>query len=580
MKAFFFLLIPAVVLIRLGFPPFNIAPAALAGWAMMLNYVLSERRTTFSSLGGAWLAGFIWNLSMTFYVAFPHWATSIGWVALSAYLAVYWLVWAWGCRLSVEKKAPIWFAAPVLWAGLELIQGHLLSGFLLNQQAIAFYRVPILIQLAEFGGSYAVSFIVILLSALLYQTWKNGVDGKNVLGTTLLLFVALGAASGSGIFLLNQTNDNLALDDYQSKDDFALLTGELEPTLNIAMIQGNVPCQVEYDPDTLEKTFALYCDKTFEALETSPRPDIVVWPEGIFRYPRWDIGEKEPVPDPKFEGTKEDFLELVRQKTSESQKLIGAWAKSFDACFITGVDRCILSGEDVLHYNSVVGVDSQGRDVGQYDKRHLVLFGEYIPFADQIPILKEITPVGGGMQAGQKVVSPLTFQKEGEDEDSGWTFLPSVCYENTLPHIIRAQILDADKPVDALLNLSNDGWFRGCFENELRLAQSIFRAIESRKTHLVACNGGISAYIAPNGRILQQGQRETPSFWGGTVKSEIISVALKKNVYRRVTTKYLQFGDAFAGCCLFLSLTILFNPLVRPSKSSKSESKDGKNRQT
>ncbi|MBR6437354.1 MAG: hypothetical protein IKS45_12685, partial [Thermoguttaceae bacterium] len=184
MKAFFFLLIPAVVLIRLGFPPFNIAPAALAGWAIMLNYILSERRTTFSSLGGAWLAGFIWNLSMTVYVAFPHWATSIGWVALSAYLAVYWLVWAWGCRLSVEKKAPIWFAAPVLWAGLELIQGHLLSGFLLNQQAIVFYRVPILIQLAEFGGSYAISFIVILLSALLYQTWKNGVDDKNVLGTT------------------------------------------------------------------------------------------------------------------------------------------------------------------------------------------------------------------------------------------------------------------------------------------------------------------------------------------------------------------------------------------------------------
>lgn len=574
MKTFFTLLIPAIVLIRLGFPPFNIAPAALAGWAIMLNYILSERQTTFSSLGGAWLAGFIWNLSMTVYVAFPHWSTSIGWVALSAYMAVYWLVFAWGCRLALQKNIPMWFAVPVLWTGLELIQGHLLSGFLLNQQAIIFYKAPVLLQLAEFGGSYAVSFIVMALSALVYQIWKNGADDKNVFGTIFSFLLIVGLVSGAGIFLFNQTNDQLSKDIRQSEiDEFALLTGESEPVLNLAMIQGNIPCQVEYDPATLDKTFSLYCAKSFEALNSLPRPDIVVWPEGIFRYPRWEIGEKEPVPDSTFEGTKEQFLEQVRLHADASQKHIGIWAKSFDACFITGVDRCILSGEDVLHYNSIVGVDSFGRDVGQYDKRHLVLFGEYIPFADQIPILKEITPVGGGMQAGQKVASPLTFQKEGliKTEDSDWTFLPSVCYENTLPHIIRAQLLEAKQPVDALLNLSNDGWFKGCFENELRMAQSVFRAIETRKTQLVACNGGLSAWIDPTGRILQQGQRETPSFWGGTVKCESIAVSLKKNVFRTVTTKYVQYGDAFAGCCLFLSLIILFNPLVRPSKSSKSE---------
>ena len=177
------------------------------------------------------------------------------------------------------------------------------------------------------------------------------------------------------------------------------------------------------------------------------------------------------------------------------------------------------------------------------------------------------------MQAGQEIVSPLTFQKEdaNKTEDSGWTFLPSVCYENTLPHVIRAQILEAHKPVDALLNLSNDGWFKGCFENELRLAQHVFRAIETRKTHLIASNGGFSAYVDPTGYILKQGQRESASFWGGSVKNEFISVPLKKNAFRTVISKYVQFGDAFAGCCLFLSLVTLFNPLVRPLKSSESK---------
>ena len=583
MKSFFFLLIPAVVLIRLGFPPFSLAPVTLVGWAILLNFSLSERQTTSSALGGAWLAGFLWNLSMTFYVAFPHWATSIGWVALSAYMAVYWMIWTWGCRLALQKKIPMWFAAPVLWTGLELIQGHLLSGFLMNQQAIAFYNAPVFLQLAEFGGSYAISFILMLLSALVYHAWTNYQKKQLPFLALFSILLTIGLVTGSGEFLLNQTTDKLVLDDSPTAvSEFALLTGETEePTLNVALIQGNIPCQVEYSPELLDESFAYYRAKTFDALANVPRPDIVVWPEGIFRYPRIEIGDNEPVPDPKFEGTKEQFLEQIRQHAEKSQLQIGGMAKSFDACFITGVDRCVFSGEDILRYNSVVGVDSYGQDVGQYDKRHLVLFGEYIPFADQIPILKEITPVGGGMQSGKEIALPLTFSQNdstNESENSEWTFLPSVCYENTLPHIIRAQVLESHKPVDALLNLSNDGWFKGCFENELRLAQSVFRAIETRKTHLVASNGGLSAYISPTGRIIQQGRRQTTSFWGGTVENEYIIVSLKKNTFRTYITKYVQYGDAFAGCCLFLSLTILFNPLIRPSKSSKTECKARENR--
>lgn len=565
----------------------------------MLSYILSDSRTTFRALGGAWLAGFIWNLSMTVYVAFPHWATSIGWLALSAYMAVYWLVWAWGCRLAFRKQMPMWFAAPILWTGLELIQGHLLSGFLLNQQAIAFYKAPVLLQLAEYCGPYVVSFILMLLSALVYHAWKNHAEGQKPFLALLSIFLVVGLVAGSGIFILNETNDKLAFDDNPIKDgEFTLISGEESaPSLNIALIQGNVPCQVEFNSDLTEMSFSRYCAKTFEALESSPRPDIIVWPEGMFRYPRFEIGSKEPVPDSNFQGTKEQYLEIVRQNSEASQKLIGNMAKSFDASFITGVDRCVLSGEDVLHYNSVVGVDSYGRDIGQYDKCHLVLFGEYIPFSEQFPILKQVTPVGGGMQSGKKTALPLTFQKENGtntiiakskesdasdngsasgNDSSDWTFLPSICYENTLPHVIGNQVWMAKQPVDALLNLSNDGWFKGCFENELRLAQSVFRAIETRKTNIVSCNGGISAHIDPTGHILQLGHREKDSIWGGTVENEFIPISLKKNGLRNYITTYTQYGDAFAGCCLFLSLTLVVNPLVRPLKSAKSESKEGK----
>ena len=591
MKTFFFLLIPIIVLIRLGFPPFDLAPATIAGWAILLSYIQPERRSSFYALGGAWLAGFIWNLSMTYYVAYPHWATSIGWVVLSMYLALYWVVWAWGCRLASSRSVPIWVVAPALWTGLELLQGHLLSGFLLNQQAIIFYKAPILLQVCEFAGSYAVSFVIILIAALIYQIWDKSVKNQISFGTVLLLALVLTAYAGSGFWLLEQANNKLSANDSSSpKDDFSLVTGLDPDEFNVALIQGNEPCTVEYNPQSVEDTFNNYRNLTFLALHNSPRPNAVVWPEGIFRYPRMAIGEVEPEPDEtNFQGTKEDYLNTIQSRIKEFQPQIGIWSKTFDVNFITGVDRLVFSGKDVMRYNSVVGVDSLGHDAGQYDKRHLVLFGEYIPFADQFPILKQISPIGGGMQAGKTAAVPLSFYKDdspkaasaaknqgAENDNSSWNFLPSVCYENTLPHVIRTQVLESTKPIDALLNLSNDGWFKGCYENELRFAQGVFRAIETRKNHLFVSNGGRSAIIAPTGHIIQSGEKGTLQPWGRTVKSEVIVAKLKKNGYRDVITTYVQFGDVFALFCLIYSVIILFILLLQPAKSLNLVKEDGK----
>lgn len=569
----------AVLLIRLGFPPFDLAPAVVVGWMIFLDYINSPQRSVKNILFTSWLCGFLWNLSMTFYTAYPHWATSFGWVALSAYLGFYWLLWAWVCRCGLKLKLPLWFIAPTAWTGLELVQGHFISGFLLNQQAIALYKTPVFVQCAEFTGCYGVSFIVLFLSALAYEFWRS--RRVAYLTVFLLSFAIIFAGGHLKENQIEKLANTIAAQD--EVPDFALLTGEKPDLINIALIQGNVECKVEADFDLIEKTFEQYNRLTSEALDGIPRPDLVVWPEGMFRYPQYEIGTPKPVPTEDYKDKPEQYIIEVKKRINALNAQLPTWVKMYDVDLITGIDRCILSGDDVLRYNSAVNVSRDGAIQSTYDKNHLVLFGEYIPFADKIPLLKQITPIGSGTQAGSGAplfsVTPCRQVNSGVQQTSKWFFLPSICYENTLPHVIREQFLHTSAPVDALVNISNDSWFKGGFENELRMAQAVFRSVEFRIDNVIASNGGISAHISPGGRIITSGRTENSfNLFSSHIEQRFLQVQLRKNVLGKGNTFYAQYGDCFSGLCLLISVILGCYPLLRSAKSLQAAGKDGKNR--
>ena len=59
------------------------------------------------------------------------------------------------------------------------------------------------------------------------------------------------------------------------------------------------------------------------------------------------------------------------------------------------------------------------------------MFGEYIPFADVLPWLYKLTPMAGGLSIGD---GPQVF------EVAGLKMSPSICFESTIPHLIRGQL--------------------------------------------------------------------------------------------------------------------------------------------
>jgi apolipoprotein N-acyltransferase len=154
-------------------------------------------------------------------------------------------------------------------------------------------------------------------------------------------------------------------------------------------------------------------------------------------------------------------------------------------------------GEKESRINAAILVDGTGTIRGRYDKMHRVPFGEYVPLQETMPWLQKLTPYDGydySITAGREFTRfPI--------ESAGKTFHfgTLICYEDADTELARAYV--KSDPVDFLVNISNDGWFKGTAEHEQHLAVSQFRAVECRRAVVRAVNLGISAVVDPNGRV-------------------------------------------------------------------------------
>ena len=143
-------------------------------------------------------------------------------------------------------------------------------------------------------------------------------------------------------------------------------------------------------------------------------------------------------------------------------------------------------------YNSIA-VQNAGGDLVTYRKRHLVIFGETIPFVESIPLLKKIyeqqagAEYNGSFTAGPSL-DPLPYKLKGKEI----SIIPAVCFEDTVPRLTRKF---ARPGPQIIVNLTNDGWFKESPAAAQHFANARFRAIELRRPMLRCANTGVSAAI-------------------------------------------------------------------------------------
>jgi apolipoprotein N-acyltransferase len=322
--------------------------------------------------------------------------------------------------------------------------------------------------------------------------------------------------------------------------------GETEYT--IVALQGDRQVRLTDTPKDAAETFQQFMDLTKTISERRQKgeslPDLIIFPETVC-----------PIPVLAFEGTVTPAdLNLTDEEATEWERWYRQFVQQIDTPVIFGVSTLVFKDnpEKPLRLNSALLVQPQrGEEPEQlyrYDKMHLVMFGEYVPFANYLPddfILRTLCPEA---TPGDKPVAfPIGWAGQGSEEPVMASI--NICFESSVAHLIRNQVLSLRKQGHdprVLINLSNVGWFWFSQQIEQHLATHVFRAVENRMWYVTATNGGYSAIISPLGEIKHVGNRGTAEPVDG-----IISINLQAE---HSLTLYQKYGDGYA--LLFAIITL------------------------
>jgi apolipoprotein N-acyltransferase len=506
------------LLLAAALPPLDLWPLAWIApvwWVLLIRRRELPGRRPYRSI---WLAGFVFWMLAYHWLRLPHWATSFGWIALAFYLSFYLPVFIGLSRVAVHRlRIPVMVAAPVVWTGLELARAHLLSGITMASLGHTQYRWLAMIQVSDLAGAFAVSFLVMFAAACLAR-WIPWEGRPRADGMIVVLVLVVAANLFYGYRRLNRAAP--------------------PPQLNVALIQGSIDVTLQDDPARSDRIWRDYLRLSRAATQQAARNraplDLIVWPETMLPKPIAPLITYEPgagVPA-DWDYSPEEFRRWLPEGAAASRWRVGHVAVVLGTPMIVGLDRAHLAGSRVEFFNSAAYLSARGDVLGTYDKNHLVMFGEYVPWADRFPWLRRLTPLPGGLTAGHGAAA---------FEVHGLRLAPHICYESVLSHLIRGQVNELarqGREPDVLVNLTNDGWFWGSSELDMHLVCGVFRAVECRKPFLIAANTGFSAWIDTDGRIRTRLHR----------RSEDVVFAEVGRESR--TSWYLVHGDWAAGICL------------------------------
>jgi apolipoprotein N-acyltransferase len=139
-------------------------------------------------------------------------------------------------------------------------------------------------------------------------------------------------------------------------------------------------------------------------------------------------------------------------------------------------------------YNSAFLL-SASRPVARYDKRHLVPFGEYVPFRGVFGWMDKLARNAGEFRpADETALLPWGGEKIGM----------SICYEVVFPSEV-ADLVKAGATM--LVTITNDAWYGDTSAPWQHFRAARFRAAESRRPLLRAAITGVSAYVGPDGSV-------------------------------------------------------------------------------
>jgi len=456
----------------LGFSPVDFFPATLAALVVLAHlWVRAASPREAFRLGfyfglGVYGAGASWvYVSLNRFGAMPMPLAAAATLAWCAFLALFPALAGWiQARIARDSAAAPALQAVLLIPAAWMLIEWSLSWFLTGFPWLAFGNTAIddpLSGFAPLGGVYAVSLAMSVAAGLVWCLVAG--HARRIAAGALVLLLACG-------YGLRAT-------------EWTVPAGE---PLRVALVQGNVPQEMKFDPERYAQTLETYA--RLADGEAGSAAKLIVLPETA--VPRF-----LDMVDPAF---------LERLKTAAARN---------GGDLLLGVPVRTAAGD---YLNSVISLGASPS--ARYDKVHLVPFGEFVPpgFGWIVRVLS--IPLAD-FTRGATSQRPMAI--------AGQRVALNVCYEDAYGAEIIRQLPEAT----LLVNVSNVAWFGDSFAPAQHLQLARMRALETGRVYLTAANTGITAAIWPDGSVRQR----MPQFERGRMDIEVRGYS--------GATPYVRFGD-------------------------------------
>ena len=335
-----------------------------------------------------------------------------------------------------------------IFSFIDFLRGKIFTGFPWNLWAYSWSWFPEILQSINVIGLYAFNLftLIIFCSPLLLFLKK---DKKNILIISLLLVIFFSN------YIYGSLRINKEINKYNSE------TVSKNEKINIKLVSPNFNLKYNLSQQDLKNLIKKLIKYSEPKKNTKT---IFVWPEGVF--------------------TGYNYNDLLLYQNL----FIENFSKNHTLIFgVNTVDK------NLNYFNSFIAVNNKFEVMYKYNKKKLVPFGEFLPFANILQKFgfKKITEGYGSFSKG-KIQDNLNI--------NNFEILPLICYEIIFTELIQNKKNNSN----LIINISEDAWFGGSVGPQQHFAKAIFRAIENNTYLARVANQGISAFISNTGKTIKR----------------------------------------------------------------------------
>lgn len=422
----------------------------------------------YGPIGAAWVGGLVFCLAAFQWIRIASTPMIAIWLSLALAMSLQYPLVIWILRrFDRYLHMPLWLAAPAVWTSLEWFRANLHIGFAWYFLGQSQHEQITLIQIADLAGVYGVSFLVVMVNAvvcgviemLATRRWWRPSLWAGLVVTALCIVASI----GYGHHALSQTH--------------------YRPGPRLAIVQCNLEQDIRNDPneaDTMNRHLLQLIERA-----ALLKADLIICPETSLAM--WYMRIRPDAPQAKITAQ-------WREQDQQTQIVFKRLSEEWQTEALIGMVAVLLEKEGERRYNAAVHFDAQGREKGLYAKIYCLPFGEYIPMEKVLPFLKWLSPY-------DYEYSTAIGEERTLFDVKSYSYAVLICYEDTVPQL-APQFMRTPRPPTFFVNISNDGWFKGCEEHEQHWVTAKFRAIECRRALVRSVNMGVSGVVDSCGRAV------------------------------------------------------------------------------